>query len=438
MKDNFLRASEAKERILSGAFDRRLEQYYGVSGDALAPYRERLILAVDRFTALFGDKPLRIFSASGRTELGGNHTDHQCGRVLAGGISLDMIAVASPNAVPEISICSEGFPAVTLSPAETNIRTEEYGTSAALIRGTAARFAALGKPVGGFSAYMISDVPKGSGLSSSAAFEVLLGTICNDFYADSAFSAAELAIIAQYAENKYFGKPCGLMDQMACALGAVCAIDFADPAAPRWEQVPMNPSKEGYALCIIDSGADHAGLTDEYAAVPAEMKSVAAMFGKRTLRETDEAAFSARLPEIRKACGDRAVLRAMHFYDENSRVAEQTAALRDGRFSDYLRMVNASGRSSEAHLQNISPCGRPQKQAVAVALALCEKLLGGRGAYRVHGGGFAGTVQAYVPAEDAESFRIGIDRVLGDGACQFVHIRTCGACSLWDEQEDTE
>ena len=432
MNQNFLLAPEAKRRIASGEFDRKLTAYYGVSGDALAPYRARLSAAIDGFTEQFGSRPLRIFSVSGRTELGGNHTDHQHGRVLAGGISLDMLAVAAPTDNPEITVYSENCPVNRVSVTETAMKPEERGTSAALIRGTAARFEQLGYPVSGFAAYTLSDVPMGSGLSSSAAFEVLIGTICNDFYADSAFSQAELAIIAQYAENVYFGKPCGLMDQMACALGGVAAIDFQDPAMPKWEQLSLNLAKEGYVLCILDSGSDHADLTDEYAAVSAEMQAVAQMLGKHFLRETEEAAFWKKLPEIRSACGDRAVLRAMHFYSENERAAAQAAAIRAGRFPAFLSLVNASGRSSEAHLQNISPNGNPANQAVAVALALCEKLLAGTGAYRVHGGGFAGTVQAYVPAEKAEQFRAEAERMLGRGSCRILQIRACGADALWD------
>lgn len=438
MRNIFMTASDAKHQTASGVFDQRLTQFYGVSGEALGPYRQRIINAIDRFAVLYCAKPLRVFSVSGRTELGGNHTDHQHGRVLAGGISLDMIAIAAPFDGPEIRVCSEGYPEVRISADETAMIPEEQGTTSALIRGITARFAALGKPVRGFHAYVISDVPKGSGLSSSAAFEVLIGTICNDFFADGAFSQAELAVISQYAENEYFGKPCGLMDQMACALGGVSAIDFADPAAPKWEKIRLDLAKEGYSLCIIDSGADHAGLTDEYAAVPAEMKSVAHMLGKPVLRDTNESAFWEQLPAIRKACGDRAVLRAMHFYQDNDRVTEQTAVLRAGSFDRFLALVNASGRSSEAHLQNISPNGRPQQQAVSVALALCERLLSGRGAYRVHGGGFAGTVQAYVPVDMTAQFCAETERVLGKGACHVLQIRACGAAALWDEQEGAE
>ena len=432
MKRDFLMPEAAKACVSSGACDEILRAVYGVSGEALAPYRARILSAVDGFCAQYGAQPVRIFSVSGRTELGGNHTDHQHGRVLAGGISLDIIAVAAKTDDGMMRVKSEGYPEDAVPADDAAVRAEEKGTSAALLRGTAARFAMLGKPLGGFCAYTVSDVLKGSGLSSSAAFEVMLGTIGNDFYADSAFSLADLAIIAQYAENEYFGKPCGLMDQMACALGGVTAIDFADPAHPVWEQVQLDLNAEGYALCIIDSGADHADLTDEYAAVPAEMKSVAAALGKTVLRETDETAFMEALPRLRAACGDRAVLRAMHFFSDNARVPQQTAALREGRFSDYLALVTESGRSSAFALQNIYASGSTKQQAVAVALAVCGKLLGGRGAFRVHGGGFAGTVQAYVPLEMTETFRTQIDRIFGEGACHVLRIRSCGACALWE------
>ncbi len=435
MNSSFLSAAEAQKRVLAGVFDRRLAAFYGVQGDALAPYRQRIADAAAKFVSLYGDRPVRIFSVSGRTELGGNHTDHQHGRVLAGGISLDMIAVAAPDDEPVIRVQSEGYPEDAVALDDLAADPSAYGSSAALIRGTAARFAALGKPVGGFAAYTTSNVLKGSGMSSSAAFEVMIGTICNDFYADGAFSPAELAMIAQYAENEYFGKPCGLMDQMACALGGVCAIDFADPAKPVWRQVPLNLAKEGYALCIIDSGADHADLTGEYAAVVPEMRSVAQALGYEYLRDMPEAEFLAHLPELRKTCGDRAVLRAFHFYGDNARVVRQADALESGNFADYLRMVQESGQSSAAMLQNIYPAGSIREQAVAVTLAVCSKLLGGRGAYRVHGGGFAGTAQAYVPLDMAEAFRSHINMMLGAESCHVLQIRACGASALWDDTE---
>ncbi len=425
--------SDIRSQLRTGEFDSRLALLYGVSGKALAPYRERISAALDAFVKRFGEQDVCVFSVSGRTELGGNHTDHQHGRVLAAGVSLDILAVAAPSADQTACVLSEGYPEDNISLHDLEIHAEEAGTSAALIRGTAARFSALGQPVGGFCAYMTSSVLKGSGLSSSAAFEVMIGTILNDFYAGNVFSLTELAQIAQYAENSYFMKPCGLMDQMACALGTVCAMDFADPSAPVTETVSMNLSAAGYALCIIDSGADHADLTDEYAAVPREMCAAAKALGRNVLRETDEAAFWAALPVLRQTCGDRAVLRAMHFYGDNARVPQQIAALKAGNFDAYFRLVLESGRSSAFALQNVSAAGHTKDQAVAVALALCEHLLGEQGAYRVHGGGFAGTVQAYVPAAQITLFQQSVEAVLGKGTCHIVQFRGCGACSLWGE-----
>lgn len=435
MGGGFLRAEKIAALLDDGAFDARMQQMYGVSAAALIPYRNRIKTALERFTAHYGEMPVRVFSVSGRTELGGNHTDHQHGRVLCGGISLDIIAVAAKTDDNRIRVQSEGYPEDAVDLSDLSVHTEEAGTSAALIRGTAARFAAFGKPAGGFCAYTVSDVRKGSGLSSSAAFEVMIGTVCNDFYADRAFTPAQLAMIAQYAENAYFGKPCGLMDQMACALGGVTAIDFAQPDTPAYTQVPLDLAAERYALCIIDSGADHADLTDEYGAVPAEMKSVAHALGKDVLRETDEAAFWAQLPAVRGACGDRAAMRAVHFYGDNARVAKQVQALQDGDFAAYLRYVNESGQSSVFALQNIYASGMQREQAVAVTIALCQHLLNGKGAVRVHGGGFAGTVQAYVPLESVEGFRQAVDAALGADACLVLQIRACGACALWDEDE---
>ncbi|MBE6848210.1 MAG: galactokinase [Ruminococcus sp.] len=430
--------AQAKAYIAGGALDARLEGLYGCCGEALAPYRTRLTDAVDAFVQQYGSRfacppdeiPVQIFSVSGRTELGGNHTDHQHGRVLAAGVSLDVIAVASPVAEPVIAVKSEGYPEDVISTDDLSVQENEIGRSAALIRGTAALFAERNISVGGFVAYTTSSVLKGSGLSSSAAFEVMLGAVCNHFFAQDALSLDTLAIIAQGVENRYFGKPCGLMDQMACALGGVVAIDFADPAKPVWEQVTLDFAKEGYAFCIIDTGGDHADLTDDYAAIPAEMKAVAAQLGAAVLRDADEDAFRANLPAIRAACGDRAVMRAIHFFDDNNRVPKQIAALAEGRFDDYLRMVTESGRSSLANLQNIFSCRHPQQQAVTLTLALCERFLAGRGACRVHGGGFAGTVQAYVPAEECEAFRKAMDSVLGEGACHVLNIRREGAAVL--------
>lgn len=438
MRNAFMDAERAKQCVLAGEFDHKLHMFYGVSGDALQPYRERIVNAIDRFTEQYGARPIRVFSVSGRSELGGNHTDHQHGNVLAAGISLDIIAVAAPIEEAMICVQSEGYPEDRIALSDLSVHPEETGSSASLLRGVAARFQALGKPVSGFAAYTTSDVLKGSGLSSSAAFEVMLGMICNDFFADSCFSLAELAKIAQYAENEYFGKPCGLMDQMACALGGVCAIDFTDPEQPVWRQISLDLAQEGYALCIIGSGAGHADLTDQYAAVPAEMCAVAEQFGAKVLRDVPEQRFWSELASVRRHCGDRAVMRAVHFYGDSSRVLRQADALEQGRFSDYLAMVKASGQSSVFGLQNIYAAGSTGQQAVAVALALCDKLLDGEGAYRVHGGGFAGTVQAYVPVDQVSAFRSGIDAVLGDGACHVLQIRACGAAALWDERKGAD
>lgn len=424
--------AETEQNLFAGTYDARLTGFYGSSGDALFPYRNRIANALHAFDALSSARAAQVFSVSGRTELGGNHTDHQHGRVLAGGISLDIIAVAAPTDASEIRVQSEGYPEDVVSLDNLTSNPAEYGTSAALIRGIAARFAELGHSVGGLQVYTTSHVLNGSGLSSSAAFEVMIGTICNTFYAKNSFSQVEIAQIAQYAENVYFGKPCGLMDQMACALGGVDVIDFANPATPQWKQIPLDLRAEGYALCIIDSGAHHADLTDAYAAVPAEMSAVAHAMGKEYLRDTDEAQFWAMLPQLREQCSDRAVLRAMHFYADHARVAEQAAALEAGDFAQYLSLVAQSGQSSISMLQNTHVTETPQHQAVDIALALCQKMLKGRGACRVHGGGFAGTIQAYVPLEDCEAFRAGMDAVLGAGACHVLQIRSLGASALWD------
>ena len=305
-------------------------------------------------------------------------------------------------------------------------KKEEENTTAALIRGVAARFRELGAELRGFDAFVTSTVLPGSGLSSSAAFEVLLGTVCNALFFENRLSAPEIAKIGQYAENVYFGKPCGLMDQMASAVGNLVSIDFADPEAPAVTPVDFDFAACGYALCIIDSKASHADLTDEYAAIPQELGRICAHFGKQYLRQVPEEDFFGALPELRRECGDRAVLRAIHVYEDNRRVDRQVSALKAGDFDTFLALVKESGYSSYMYLQNVIPAGYVDHQDMAVALALCERLLGGRGAYRVHGGGFAGTVQAFVPEDLLETFRTGIDGALGEGACHVLSIRPWG------------
>ncbi len=382
------------------------------------------------FSAQFGAKPERYFSAPGRTEIGGNHTDHQRGCVLAGAVNLDTVAAVKCNGTSLIRIQSEGYPLCTVSLTELMPQESEINTTASLIRGVAARFVELGAGVAGFDAYIKSTVLPGSGLSSSAAFEVLLGTICNSLFFESKLPMPEIAKIGQYAENVFFGKPCGLMDQMASAVGNLVSIDFADPDNPIITPVDFDFSACGYALCIIDSKASHADLTDEYAAVPKDMKGIAGYFGEAALRSVPEDRFYAEIPALRTRFGDRAVLRAIHFYGDNSRVLEQVKALQNNDFDTFLHLVKESGQSSWMYLQNVIPAGYMEHQDMAIALGVCQKLLGDRGAYRVHGGGFAGTVQAFVPLDMLESFRSGMDAVLGEGACHVLSIRPQGGVEM--------
>ena len=367
-----------------------------------------------------------IFSAPGRTEISGNHTDHQHGCVLAAAVNLVTVAEVNLNHSNLIRIQSEGYPIVEVVLNDLSIHEEEKNTTAALVRGVAAAFSQRGAVLEGFDARVRSSVLPGSGLSSSAAFEVLIGTICNELFFDKRLSAVEIAQVGQYAENVYFGKPCGLMDQTASSVGGMVFIDFADPAAPVVEKIDFDFTAAGHALCIIDSGADHADLTDEYAAIPGELKKVSAFFGKEVLRDIPETDFFAALPDLRHRVPDRAILRAVHFYQENKRVQRQAQALREGDFDTFLGLVSESGRSSWMYLQNITPAGAIQHQDVAVALALCDTLLQGRGAYRIHGGGFAGTVQAFVPMDMLDAFKSGIERVLGEGKCHVLSIRPQG------------
>ena len=382
------------------------------------------------FAAAFGGTAERYFSAPGRTEVSGNHTDHQRGRVLAGAVNLDTVAAVRANGTDVIRVQSKGYPLCQVRLDALEPVDAEINSTPALIRGVAARFAQLGCKVGGFDAYCESTVLPGSGLSSSAAFEVLVGTIINHLFFDGKVTQPEIAQIGQYAENVFFGKPCGLMDQTASAVGGLVTIDFADKAHPDIRPVHFDFSTTGHALCIIDSRADHADLTDEYAAVPGEMKAVCEYFGKDVVTEIPETDFYAAIPALREKCGDRAVMRVIHEYNENRRVPQQVACLEEGDFEGFLRLTRESGYSSWMYLQNVIPAGYVKQQAMAVALGLCEHYLQGRGAYRVHGGGFAGTVQAFVPFELLESFRAGIDGALGEGACHVLSIRPQGGVEM--------
>ena len=380
-----------------------------------------------RFTDQFGTKPGFVFSAPGRTEIGGNHTDHQHGCVLAGAVNLDTVAAVARSERGAIRVLSEGYPLCEVSLSELEAVPAEAGTTKALIRGIAARFAALGHAPVAFDAYVTSTVLPGSGLSSSAAFEVLIGVILNHL-GSCGLTAPEIAQVGQYAENVYFGKPCGLMDQMGSSVGGAVAIDFADPAAPVVKKVEYDFTRSGHALCIVDTGSCHADLTDDYADITREMGAVAAHFGKKFLRDVDEGAFRAALPQLRQECGDRAVLRTMHFFEEDCRAEQEAQALEQGDFAAFLALVDQSGLSSALNLQNTWSAAAPQQQAIPVALAVGRELLGGSGAIRVHGGGFAGTIQAFVPNEKLETFQQGMEELLGPGMCHILHIRPQGGC----------
>ena len=412
------------------AFEETLARLYGAEGAERA--RERCTEVMEGFARTFRRPAEALFSAPGRTELGGNHTDHQHGCVLAAAVDLDILAAAAPNGSSVIRVLSQGYPLTEVDLREPEPRDDERDTSAALIRGVAARMSALGCDlrVGGLDVYMISNVPKGSGLSSSAAYEVLIGTMLNELFWDGHCTPVELAQIGQYAENVYFGKPCGLMDQTASSVGGVVFIDFSDTAHPAVERLDVELQSYGYALCILDSGAGHEGLTAEYRSITDELRAVCRVFDREVLRDVPEEAFLARLPEVRAAAGDRAVNRAFHVYAENRRAQEEKQALGRGDFDRFLELVRESGRSSAMYLQNIIPTGSAAAQELMVTIALCERILEGRGAVRVHGGGFGGTAQAFVPLDMLSKFKETTEAALGQGRCHVVMIRPAGGIRL--------
>ncbi len=422
-----------KKTLAEGSYDRVLSRLYCRPAEKLQPYHDRIVRVMDGYMAEFGrneDSEVAIYSAPGRTEIGGNHTDHQRGKVLTGSVDLDAIACSAPNGTGLVRIYSEGYGLTSIDISDLDPVPEEENTTQAIIRGTLAAISEKGFEVGGFDAYVISDVPGGSGLSSSACFEVLIGVAVNGMFCSNRISLPEIAKIGQYAENVYFGKPSGLLDQMGCALGGIVAIDFQEKDNPKYYSVDFDFASAGYALCIIDTGADHADLTGDYAAVPAEMKSVAEAFGKEVLCEVDEDEFYRSVPQLRKQLGDRAVMRAIHYYTDCHRVEQQVQALEMHDFNFFLRLVSSSGHSSYMYLQNVDTYRDPAHQPVALALAMAGYYLRNRGARRVHGGGFAGTIQAFVPLDMVEEFRAGMDSVLGEGACRITYIRPVGGCTL--------
>ncbi len=395
-------------------------------------YEERFSKLLDGFYETFKkDDNIHLFSAPGRTEIGGNHTDHQHGAVLAGSLNLDVIGAVRLNGTNEVCIKSEGYPMDQIKLNELEASETEYGRASGLIRGVIAKFVEMGYEVKGFDAYTTSNVLKGSGMSSSAAFEILVGTILNALFANNEISAVKLAQIGQYAENVYFGKPCGLLDQTACSVGAMVSIDFADNEKPIVNKVEFDFSKTNHALCIIDTGADHANLTHEYAAITVEMKKVANYFGKEFLNDVSKDEFIKEIKNVRKEVkNDRAILRAMHYFNETERAKKEAEALRNDDFEEFLALVNESGRSSYMYLQNVYASSEPTMQAVSLALCICDDVLGRRGAFRVHGGGFAGTIQAFVPFDLLDEFKNRIENTFGKGMCHILSVRPFGGLKI--------
>ena len=409
--------------------DAILEKLYGKK--AVPAQNARYSEAERTFYKYFGSaqEPM-IFSASGRTEIGGNHTDHNRGKVLAASVDLDVIAFVVPSDDGIITIKSEGFPKDSVDTSDLSVHNEDKNSSAALIRGVADGLKKNGFNIGGFRAYTISNVLKGSGISSSAAFEVLIGTILSHLYNDGKVNMVKIAQAAQYAENVHFGKPSGLMDQMASAVGGFIEIDFADTQNPVISEIPYDFASSGHSLCIVDTKGDHADLTPEYAAIPAEMKSVAKFLGKNELRDVTREQLWEKIGEVRKACGDRAVSRAMHFFDENDRVDREAEALRNGDFESFLKAVSESGNSSFKYLQNIFAASDPNQQGLVLGLYAAESVLKGRGACRVHGGGFAGTIQAFVPNDLLGEFTAKMEQLFGAGSCYSLYLRPIGGCAV--------
>ncbi|MEG0547865.1 MAG: galactokinase family protein [Bacilli bacterium] len=419
-----MQATLLKKELGNKAYDDLLEDIY-VDKTLLDYQRERYQQAIDKFIDLYGDQDIEIYSAPGRSEVGGNHTDHQHGCVLAAAINLDIIAVVSKTE-DGIKILSDTYDIKKVDIHDLDKKEYELGTSEGLVRGVCAKFKESNHHIGGFNAYMTSEVLQGSGLSSSAAFEVMIGTVLSGLYNDMKIDPVEIAQIGQYAENVYFGKPCGLMDQCASSVGSLINIDFKDTAYPIVRKVDVDFSKFKHSLCIVDTKGSHADLTDEYAAVPMEMKKVAQFLGKEVLREVKEEDFYVKLTEIREACGDRATLRAIHLFEENKRVDLQVNALINGDFEEFKKWIKASGDSSFKYLQNVYANCDVHNQSVSVALALTEKALCGHGVCRVHGGGFAGTIQAFVEDDYVEKYKQEIEKYFGKGSCHVLKVRKYG------------
>lgn len=417
-----------KKALFEKKFDEQLLYLYGEK--ALEAQRKRYCRAIEHFIEIFGEKDVELISAPGRTEIGGNHTDHQHGRVVAAAVDMDILAVAARTEDFTIHLQSEGYPMNFVDLSDLEIHSEEINKSNSLLRGVCSRFQQLGRKIGGMEVYTTNNVLKGSGLSSSASFEVLAGSLLNYLYNQGEISPVEIAKTGQYAENVYFGKPSGLLDQSASAIGGFAAMDFKNPEEPEIERIDFDVERYGYSLGIIDTGGNHTDLTPDYAAVPQEMGNIARFFKKDVLRDVEESVFFSSIPKLRAEYGDRAVLRAIHFFQENQRAADLARYLKEGDFNAFLDTVNASGNSSFMYLQNTYSPTHPEEQGIPLALALCKGILDGKGACRVHGGGFAGAVQVYAPLEVISDFRQKAEAVFGEGAFHPLRVRPCGAYRL--------
>ncbi len=426
-----MKTPEQLKAMIGSGNNPAFQDLYGSDPETAGRQSSIWIKLIEHYENRYGaDGGLSLFSSPGRTEIGGNHTDHNFGRVLAGSVSLDNIAVAAPNGSDIIRVDSAGYPSFEVDTADTTVHENEKFTAAALVRGMVAGLGNAGFRCRGFDACIEGRVPKGSGLSSSASFEVLIGVIISHLFNEGRIDPLQIAKTGQYAENNYFGKPCGLMDQTACATGGLITIDFKDPSDPLVKKVDFDFTSTGYSLVITDTGGDHADLNEEYASVPADMKSVASALGGSVLREVTLDDIVRAVPDLRKKTGDRPILRAYHFQQDNERVIRQVEALEKGDFAAFLRMVVESGYSSFMYNQNIHSPYSISEQGVALGLAMSEMVLGDKGAWRVHGGGFAGTIQAFVPGERLKTYTGTMEHIFGRGACSSLTIRNKGAIRL--------
>ena len=421
------KASLVIKEIQEGTYNDVLKEVY-IDESRIEKQPQRYVAAIEKFISLYGDQEIEIYSTPGRSEVSGNHTDHQNGEVLAAAINLDIIAVVSKNDV--VKVLSDDYDLKPISLDDLSKNEDEVGTSEGLMRGVLARFKELGYAIGGFNGYMTSDVLQGSGLSSSAAFEVMIGTILSGLYNEMKVDPVMIGQVGQYSENVYFGKPCGLMDQSACSVGSLIYIDFKDNSKPVVEKVDVEFSSFKHSLCIVDVHASHADLTDDYAAIPYEMKKVANYFNQEALREVDKDDFYLNLPKIREILGDRAVLRAMHLFEENKRVDQQVKALEEGDFDTFKKLIKESGDSSFKYLQNVYSSHDLTNQSVSIGLAISDISLGDKGVSRVHGGGFAGTIQAFVPNDIVSMYKKNMEHVFGEGACHVLKVRPYGGMKV--------